>query len=47
MVQGGGLEVFWLWKGVYLTNALNLKMSISTAYNWFMGYMFGRDISRF
>jgi len=47
LVTGGGLEVWLMWRGVYLAKQFSLYNKIRMLSDWVRTTSFGRDISRF
>ncbi|XP_047135018.1 uncharacterized protein LOC100215618 isoform X1 [Hydra vulgaris] len=41
-----GYSAFWMWKGVYASKCISLRMRCYVIFDWMKSYLFGRDISR-
>jgi len=47
MVEGGGLQVWLMWRGVYLSKQFSTKNMFLLTLDWIKTSIFGRDVSRF
>jgi NADH:ubiquinone reductase (non-electrogenic) len=42
-----GFTTWLFWRSAYLTRLVSLKNKAMVLFDWFKGWVFGRDISRF
>jgi len=47
IVTGGGLDVWLMWRGVYLAKQFSAYNKVRMLFDWIRTSLFGRDISRF
>jgi len=47
LVTGGGLDVWLMWRGVYLAKQFSLYNKMRMLFDWLRTTSFGRDVSRF
>jgi len=47
LVTGGGIDVWLMWRGVYLAKQFSLYNKVRMLTDWIRTSLFGRDISRF